>query len=126
MSAFYTDLQAVASKLLSQFGKDFTFTRTDQSVYDPATGTTGPGTITTFTGKGALFDYDARHYDGTTILVGDVRLLVESMNEVPKVGDMVVLASGQTYTVISTRQTAPAEINVTTEVQLRAGIHAVL
>lgn len=111
----YSSLQGSASKLIKQFGRVYTFTRTTAGAYDPATGKT-TDTTTTFTKSACTFDYsDADRADGT-ILQGDRRVLAEGYAY--QVGDKIAI-DGDSYKVISITNIQPAGTVVAANLQVR-------
>jgi len=52
----YTPLTSSAARMITKFGKEYTFTRVTKGAYNPATGQTSDSS-TTFTGYACLFDY---------------------------------------------------------------------
>ncbi len=116
--SFYANLAATARRLLTQFGTDVTLTRTTTGEYDPATGSASQ-TTTTYTGKGARFDYTQREIDGTMIRVGDQRVYLEVDGFVmPQTGDTLTLG-GRVYQVVAARSVDPALTAVLYDVQVR-------
>lgn len=115
---FYTDLQGVASSLLTEFGQSINWSRTTGVTFNPATGETTGGTTTNYSGFGAMFDFDTRLVDGQQILSTDKRLLLQA-GDVPEVQDQMTI-NGTVYTVVSVEDLTPAGTTVMYELQLRS------
>jgi len=114
---FYSDMAATARGLLTRFGQTVTVART-AGTFDPVTGTTPTATASSFTGKGAIFDYETRQIDGTSIQAGDKLLLLEAGNA-PQINDTVTIGN-ITMQVVSFSTLAPAGEVVMYDVQLRS------
>lgn len=118
MAEFYAGLALTAKRLLTTYGQTVTVTQSTGEVYDPATGLTTPGTNTSFTGVGAVFNYQSNRIDGVSIVTGDQKLLLESASE-PQINAVITTADG-TFNVMSVSPLSPAGIVVYYEVQLRS------
>lgn len=117
VSDFYPNLRAVASRLLTTYGQNLTFTRKTSTGYNAATGV---NTLTTsqFSAHGAAFEYNAAEIDGTNIQRGDLRLLLEWATTAPILGDTVTI-DGLVYRVMNIQPTNPGGVVVMNELQLR-------
>jgi len=115
MSYDYTGITNSATDLITRFGKSYTFTRTVNGGYNPATGTTSPST-TTFEKYACVFNYTDQDRADGTILANDRRMLVES--GVYQVGDQVAIGS-DAYQVISVSEIAPSGEVVAANLQVR-------
>lgn len=118
MPSFYQNLAATATRLLTKYGQTVTVTRDVVGTVDPITGQGTPGTPVTFTGKGAIFDYDIRLVDGVMIQATDKRLMLEAANA-PEIGDVITTADGD-YTAVSVNPTSPAGTVVKYDIQIRS------
>ena len=118
--SFYSGLRDTASSLLTTYGAKIVFTRTVKGVYDTATGKRAGDSSTTFNGYGVTMDYRKNQYDGTDILSGDIRLILQATKKLPVVGDQATVG-GNRYSVISVTQTKPGNVLVMAECQLRTG-----
>ena len=115
MTYNYTPITASAGRMITKFGKQYTFTRVTKGAYNPATGQTSDS-ASTFTGYACLFDYtDADRADGA-VLQGDRRMLAESGTY--EVGDTVVVGS-DTYRVINISDIGPGGSVVASNLQIR-------
>lgn len=108
---FYTGLQSTAASLLTSYGRSLTFTRTTPGAYNPATGTTGAGTATEYTGYGAVLEYRNREVDGERILQGDRKIILQNVSTEPNINDVVPIDS-ESYTVLGVMSLNPAGTNV--------------
>jgi len=115
MSYDYTGITNSATNLITRFGKSYTFTRTTNGGYNPATGTAGVVT-TDFTKYACVFNYTDQDRADGTILASDRRMLVESGDY--QVGDTVVLGS-DVYQVINVSPIAPSGDVVAANLQVR-------
>jgi len=113
---FYTDLAAVALRLLTDKGQQVTFSRETTSSFDPGTGI-NTTTTSTITGYGAAFDYNKSEIDGTIVVKGDIRFLFEA-GSAPQQDDTVTIDSIG-YRVMDVKKTSPAGTDVLYECQLR-------
>ena len=92
-------------KLINEHGKNLTYTSKGSSTYDPTTGST-TSTDTPKTVRGYFYNYSASDITGTSIVVGDRRLvipLVDTSNAAitaPKKGDTFA-GDGDTVVVVS-------------------------
>jgi hypothetical protein len=118
MSQFYTKLAATASSLLTKYGQTVTFSRAVGATFNPATGTDTGGSTSTWTGKGASFNYNSSEIDGAMIQESDIRLLAEAVATQPVIGDQVTVNS-IAYHVVSVNETSPGGTVVKYDIQLR-------
>lgn len=115
MSYNYTPLTQSASRMITKFGAQYTFTRVTKGAYSAATGTT-TDTSATYTKYACLFDYsDSDRADGS-ILQGDRRMLAEGHSYA--VGDTVVVGS-DTFRIISISDVGPGGSVVASNLQIR-------
>jgi hypothetical protein len=115
MSYDYTGITSSATALITKFGKSYTFTRTTDGSYDPATGSTSP-TTATFTKYACVFDYSEQDRANSAILENDRRMLVESGDYL--VGDKVTIGS-DAYQVINVSPISPSDSVVAANLQVR-------
>lgn len=113
---FYDEMAAIASNLLSEFGQLVTLTKYSEQ-YDINTGV-NVVTPTDYKAWGAAFAYTGKEIDGERIVAGDMRVLLERSQAVPKVGDTVLLASGL-WRVLSVELVSPSGIDVIYKLQVR-------
>lgn len=121
MAFDYDVAAATALRLLTNFGTDFTLTRTALAAgddpFDP-----GTETDTAYTVKGVLLDYDDRAMDGTIIRVGDRRAYIAAsgLAVTPRIGDALTAVS-EVYSVVNAKPLNPAGTAVVHELQVRRG-----
>ena len=93
MAFNYAITKSTADKLLNNFGQSVLITNKVSGAYDPATGTVSQ-TITTQNGIGAVFDRGSKEIDGTTILLGDKKMLLSAVDITkPQINDTVLVGS---------------------------------
>lgn len=117
MSAFYTNLTKVAKSLLTQYGHEVTLSRISGETFDGPTGEYSGGTPISWTGYGARFMYSKYELSGD-VLATDMKLVLESVTVVPKVGDTVTYDSIE-YSIVNVKAIAPSTSTVYYELQLR-------
>lgn len=115
MSYNYTPLTQSATRMITKFGAQYTFTRVAKGAYSAATGTT-TDTTTTYQKYACLFDYSDTDLADGAILQGDRRMLAEGHSY--QVGDTVVVGS-QTYRIISISDVGPGGSVVASNLQIR-------
>ena len=123
----YTNVRALAERMIRRKGAVLTLTRTAQGAYDPTTSTTAAATVTIYSGSAFRESYSSKEIDGTRILVGDVRLLIspilrDGSGDFPKPAPStdVLTFGGQDYTVINPESwNFDGESNVGFSVQAR-------
>jgi len=79
--------------VIQKLGEPCTVTSTTEGTFDPATGTVGAGTTTVQSGFAAPDTYNSYEINGTTVLQGDVKLVLSKLDTRPSVGDTVQLDS---------------------------------
>lgn len=118
MSFDYAEIAAIAAEILAEFGAQGQIKTTVNGTYDPDAGTVSQ-TITTSNVTAALFAYEERLINGTTILQGDQQGYLSAVGlTMPKAGDTLTWKSVD-YQVISVKELAPAGVNVLAEIQVR-------
>jgi len=111
----YTPLTSSATRMITRFGKEYTFTRVTKGAYNPATGQTSDSS-STFTGYACLFDYADTDLADGAILQGDRRMLAESGTY--EIGDTVVVGS-DTFRIINISDIGPSGSVVASNLQIR-------
>ena len=103
--------------LMQKYGSDLTLTRQVGGAYDSQTGTVSGGTPTPFNFRGVFINYDDKHIDGTLVLRGDRRLLMQArgMTTAPALGDVIA-----GHRVIDVRPVAPNGVAIAYSCQVRA------
>ena len=99
----YSPITKSAEALITRFGEEFTFTRTTDGAYNPATGAKAQ-TTSTFKKYACEFDYNNADRAGETVTENDRRMLVEGHDF--HVGDTVVIGS-DTFKVINISEIRP-------------------
>jgi hypothetical protein len=117
MAFDYEELKNVAAGLLKEFGKIIEIKRTSEKRYDPTTGS-NESVIDIYRGYGCTFNYSTKEIDGTRIQMGDLVILLESLNTIPLIGD-VVLVNNVEMRVINVECIQPAGIAVLYKLQAR-------
>lgn len=117
MSDFYSGLQSTAKRLLQKFGKPVTVQVLTGQVDNPIT----MGKDLTFTdsiGDGVTVPIKNSEIDGSLILSGDVKLIIENIDLAPVVGSKVI-NNGITYRVQMFEPLNPADTNLIYTCMLR-------
>ena len=119
MSAFYTNLEATAARLLIKYGQSATWSHdNDDGTFNPVTGVSSGGTTTAYAAKGALFDFNTNRVDGASILSTDKRFLMQ-VGAKPEISDVITINT-IAYQTVNIIETNPAGTPVVYEVQLRS------
>lgn len=92
---FHAEMAAVATDLLSseQLGGTVTFMRYSGGTIDPVTNAQVAPTPETFTPNGGIKEYDDALVDGTRIISGDKRVVIDAATYTPEPSDKVVIDS---------------------------------
>lgn len=117
MGVLSTNLKAIASSLLTDFGETVTFIRETTSEYNVNTGAVDPVTTTTYSGNGYTRFYTINEIDGNIVQQNDIFLLVYTTTE-PVVNDTVSVDS-VLYRVMNVEKLKAQGENVLYRVQLR-------
>ena len=119
MSEFYDDLATTAQELLTEFGGVVMLTVSVPGAYNPATGSTGTPTVSTYSGVGVKLDYSQFDIDGTRIKAGDQRVYLNAgIRLIPASGNTLTMG-GKVYNVVTSRPLQPADTTVLHDVQVR-------
>jgi len=105
----YDRAEATALRLLTKYGQSVTVTNITTGAYDPDTGTQATTTATT-TPKGLLTQHRAQDVDGTMIMKGDKKLLLDASATVKT--DDTVTVNSTVYTVVGLNEIKPAATRV--------------
>lgn len=117
--SFYSDMASTAHAMLVEFGAPAILTRSVPGAYDPTTGAPGAATVTSYTGTGAVFEYQQKDIDGTLIQYGDQRAYLSTVGIInPQTGDTLTF-NGVAFQVIASRPLQPALVSVLFDCQLR-------
>lgn len=114
---FATNMQAVASNLLTKYGRSVSFSRTVEGAYNPTTSETGSGTITTYTGLAHPAPYTVAEIATGTVSVKDVKLLTYCAT-LPLIGDTAIVDS-DTYRVMNVDRVSAQGTDIIYRLQLR-------
>ena len=119
MAFNYNNSKTTVNKLLTKFGQSVVITNKTIGSYDPSTGT-NTQTITTQNGIAAIFDRGNKEIDGTSILMGDKRMLLSAVDITkPEINDTVLVGS-IVYTIkVPLKEINPAGNAVMYEFNLR-------
>jgi len=109
-----------AARLLAKYGEEVTITFTDWAEYDPITGAaSGSSMETTVNAVAYPSNYQTKEIDGTVIQAGDIRLILELIENIPVVG-CLVLVDGTTYRIMHVKPIRLAGDNIIFICQIRA------
>lgn len=111
----YERMQATALKLLKRFGEEYTFTRTTDGAYNPATGKASQST-STFSKFCAIFDYNDTERSLESVQVGDRRVIAEQYAY--EIGDKIAIGS-DSYKVVNIEAINPSGTKVINTLQVR-------
>lgn len=120
MAFNYAKSAATARKLLANFGQDLTLTKASVLGGTDEVGNPLPGTDElVITGKGVSLDYNRQEIDGTNIIMGDQKLILEATDNAPEV-EMTVPVNGKTFRVMDVMPLEPAGTTVIYTLQVRS------
>ena len=121
----YTDLQAVATNLIGDFGQSVVLTNISAGTHDPVTGAITSQATTTQTVNAVVFEYTLRdsglqYGDGVQIEQGDKKVLISSadLTAAPTLKSKVTIA-GTVWRVMNIKETSPGGVSVIYELQVR-------
>ncbi len=117
MAPFYDRLRASAERLIKRFGSAATLTRTTRATFDAGAGSYGTETEAEYPTLAVLRDYEDRLIDGTRIVRGDRRAILDP-GVVPVIGDTLTIG-GTDYRVIAVKTENPGGTPVYYEAQVR-------
>lgn len=117
MSGFYTEVAQAVREVLVEFGAP-ALLKQRTSVYNPATGVSAVTSVDVAV-TAAVFDFERKFNDPTTILQGDKQVFLSVVAGMqPKPSDRFVW-QGQEHSVINVKNLSPAGIMVLYELQVR-------
>ena len=115
-----SSLAVTASKLLAAKGEPVTITFVGGGATNPVTGEPEtPAANVTYSGNGYPSQYVQKDIDGVNIQAGDVRLVLELLDERPEVGCLAAV-DGRTYRVMTVNPIRLTGADVIYICQLRA------
>lgn len=105
----YANAQALAGRLLTQFGEVAVIRRVETADDRPSDPIASTETTTDYACKLAVFPIDQRDIDGTVIKAGDFRVIVaaEGLAITPETTDELVCSAG-TLAIVDAGRFAPA------------------
>ena len=93
MSFDYSGLRDnTATRLITRFGREHTFTRVTYGAYDPVSGTS-PETSATFTANAVKEEFSAFERNDSSIQVDDIKLIAEAVSDGFEVDDSITIES---------------------------------
>ena len=98
-ATFYGEMADMATELFTEFGAQFTITRTTGESTDPVTFVVTPGSDTTYTPYGIIKPYPLDKIDGTLIKAEDRMLILDDTIE-PLLTD-VVTTDSESWNIVS-------------------------
>ncbi len=118
--SFYSDLQATAAKLIRDKGQALTLVRGGVSGYGTGVADQSGGADVAV--YGVVLDYPVKDVDGTKVLRGDKKVLIEASEGVsaPSTKDTLQI-NGVSHAVLDAKSLAPAGTVVIHTLQVRAG-----
>lgn len=117
MAFDYDAITSTASTLLKNFGQTITVTYSTSESYDVKQQKNVKNT-NTFTGFGVLTTFKTTEIDGENIKSSDIKLILQSTDIAPKIGN-VVTADSIDYRVVNVNPKNPAGTTIVYECQLR-------
>lgn len=93
-------------RMLDDFGRDLTLIHVSEGSYDPTTASLTGGSVSNTTVRGYFYNYKLEEVDGTSVVLGDRRLLLPSVDTSnnpftePDIGDQVT-GSGDKVRIVS-------------------------
>lgn len=119
--SFATNMQSVATTLLTKYGEAISLVNTVAGAYNPTTGEVATGTTTSYTGYGHPSPYKVSELtSGKTdddILHTDLKVLLKS-STLPVVGDIATMR-GIAYRVMSVNHLSAQGLDIVYQLQLR-------
>lgn len=122
-SPLYDDAAQTAVELLTELGQALVISRNVGSggAYNPEDGSVGDVADVVMNGFGVALDYTIREVgDGSQIRIDDTRIYISpDISDTPRQGDVIALADGRKFSVVTSRPLAPAGRVVLHDVQAR-------
>jgi hypothetical protein len=110
-SAFYTSLRSTAAALIRSKGQELILTYGGTPSYGSGVAVPGASEQKPF---GVVLDVPARDIDGTNVLRGDKRVIMESLASAqeprPEVDTLTI--SGKPHAIINCKPLSPSDINI--------------
>lgn len=120
VTALDLTLPATALAVLTEFGKNVTFSVTSGGTNSPSTGAVTGATTTTYTVKAYPYPYEARYVDGDVVQVGDAKLILAAsgLAFTPAPGQSVTIDAA-VWRVIAANAIYSGELVAAWELQVR-------
>lgn len=115
--SFYSDLADIGASVLAEYGQPMNVRKMSSGDYDPATGAPSI-TYADFPCYGFIYDYTEREINGTSVLVGDRRIILSPPGIDVLAGDLIVFGNAE-YKVVMPKPVNPAGETVIIDVQVR-------
>jgi len=124
MAYNYTPLQKTATDLITKFGQAVTFTRRSNSTYNPADGTFGSSSTSTYTAQLVMLDKPITE-EGASSITGVTKSAMQEVEQEalcssttePVIGDAAEV-NGRNYRVTAVKRNQPASTVVFYEIRL--------
>ncbi|SEQ28594.1 hypothetical protein SAMN03159444_01420 [Pseudomonas sp. NFACC02] len=121
--AFYDEMAVMALELITELGQPVTLRETLKGVYDPATGKTGPDTVTDRTAQGILLDFTGQEFQNNSLIkTGDKKLKIAAsgLSAPPSLLSKVIV-QGKTLSIVPPmKEINPAGTPLLYELQVRS------
>ncbi|QLG93522.1 hypothetical protein HZF02_16845 [Pseudomonas yamanorum] len=121
--SFYPRMQAVALRLIEQYGQPVTISKTEQGEYDPETGGEAPGATVEQVAQGILLDFTGQEFQTNSLIrQGDKKLKIaaQGLAWVPGLLDKVIV-QGRTWSIVPPlKEINPAGTPILYELQVRS------
>lgn len=115
----YEELKADAYALLAELGQDMALVRPGEGQsYDPVLGRPSNAADQTFPAKGVIIDYTAQEIDGTVVLAGDRKVILQAVEQ-PKPNDRLKVGTETTWNIVRWTEVAPAGLALIYQLQVR-------
>ncbi len=121
--AFYEEMAVMALDLITEYGQTVTIRDAVKGVYNPATGTTSPDTVTERAAQGILLDFTGQEFQTNTLIkVGDKKLKIAAKGlEQPPTLLSKAVVQGRTWSIIPPlKEINPAGTPLLYELQVRS------
>ena len=112
----YSRLLSTADRLIAKYGVQYTFTTTVQGAYDPATGSPGSTTSTTYTADCVRDEYSTFEKNNASVEVNDIKMIGEVA---PYILDDTVTIDSDVYRIVSIDPIKPGPTVLAYMLQLR-------
>ncbi len=114
---FSTNLKAVATRLLTIYGRPVDLDRAEEGAYNPYTSETGTDTVTSYSGNGHPSPYSATEIAAGSVEVKDIQLLLQT-DTLPLIGDVATI-DDDVYRVMNVTRVSAQGEDIVYKLQLR-------